>query len=530
MVMKQVKETKLRGQRIPLDYVSKPDATVTLKRILGLVFLVFGFLAVANCFRAQSVLDVSPGELSLVHSAASPEKCESCHTPNVPIRQDAIGGNLISFVAQNNAKCNGQCHQVESHYHATMQPIVRDSQSCAECHREHVGAVGMLLNIHDSQCVRCHGKLGNSTVSGQSQFADVTKFGIETHPEFQAVKNADPGNILFSHAQHLSTFRVESVSDRPDNLESSTTQQVANDIATPTDPARLRLPVDERVFNERYGDKWKSTGDFRLQCSDCHSSDTQAENLNPSENTIGRNAVGHRVNLDQKGFLPLRYEAHCQACHQLPMALPHRIASVTDFESNLRKLASDITLFPSHENNQSLVPPGERTSTETTELVAIAEQRFENLKKVLTPQDQCGKCHKLNSEPDHLVKDSQINHPWFRDATFSHGSHRDVSCEKCHSFPGPSAGKKFDGAAEAARVAIGGIATCAECHLGGPEEVARAAAIGRKQISSGECIKCHRYHRAPMPISPVNESVSSQARNSADLSKLFDFMSRNRHP
>ncbi len=449
-----------RSRRIDADYHRHVDWPVQQKRYFGLAALFVGLTlsawVVFASISSRNSSVVNTGDLSLAHARLFGADCEQCHSPNVPIRTDAVWGTNPHHIQLNNQKCDS-CHASAGHFAQHMNPDVLERMSCSDCHREHLGNDHALIQEHDQQCVRCHKDLAKvAKVAGHRQ--DAHSFSAQQgHPEFRSLAQ-DPGTIKFNHAQHL--------------LPGQTL--VAGDKAAMT---ANRLPTS---FRSRY----QSTADglVQLNCQDCHEPDSHNSNrliglsqgsIDTTEEASRRSQSTHRF------FQPLRFDDHCAACHQLPEKVQHGL-NRTETLDQIERAAADFIV------NQS----------RTVDLKQATAARAQRVVEVFGDGQMCNKCHELEEpKADHIVKPSRIPIRWFHGAKFDHGSHAQVSCQTCHAqaFVDPVEMSVANGRTSK-QVMIGGWALCAKCHISEPSQLEGLSQAELAVTTSGSCIACHRFH------------------------------------
>jgi predicted CXXCH cytochrome family protein len=156
----------------------------------------------------------STGPLTPNHAQAAHNNCNVCHER--------------FFAAVPDRTCVN-CHAaIRDHVDAHHRQIVGTlgQQTCGQCHREHNGARGSLVNRADRLCVGCH---GDPSVNFESvSLEHVRQFASGGHPEFKATllqawqapgrslsettwrssrvplaKASQQSNLTFSHEAHL---------------------------------------------------------------------------------------------------------------------------------------------------------------------------------------------------------------------------------------------------------------------------------------------------------------------------------------
>lgn len=323
-----VRETgKSRAKRIGLDYFRSGDPITRTKNILALlaclaagavvlasvnpVAFVQGRIDSDQVFTPLGRKNASHGPVAAAH-AAWEEKCEACHVPFVPIRQQTgVLSELTGTKHPTNQQCE-KCHAGPAHH---PNQRLDQSLSCAYCHRDHRGRDASLVRLDDRQCTICHADLSKQAIDPALIVASalkVTSFP-NGHPEFtyrpyatrvkstatEAAKKPydfEPkllhdSRLKFSHGVHLTK-------GLPRRGDSKTEFWKYADIKDPAERARYKAAVgatDDRALVE-------------LDCRSCHA-------LDPADQSKeGGQSVVHTTGMY---YLPVVYERHCQACHTL---------------------------------------------------------------------------------------------------------------------------------------------------------------------------------------------------------------------
>jgi hypothetical protein len=232
----------------------------------------------------------------------------------------------------------------------------------------------------------------------------------------------------------------------------------------------------------------------QLECASCHVPDAE-----------------HRY------MEPIRYQAHCAACHPLSVALAGRFTGDTADDADkfrdapaphqapevvravLRERCLEFARKHSVVRGESNPPEtgrpipgsGPRPVTEAEGLwikgqSGLAEERlFANaqqpsLERWLFNQGAgCVHCH-IPAQPDRsksglpLYQETKVPPRWFEHSIFRHASHRMVGCTECHGQAMTSQ--------ETSDVLLPGRDTCLRCHTG--------SGTGAR----ADCTECHSYH------------------------------------
>jgi hypothetical protein len=294
----------------------------------------------------------------------------------------------------------------------------------------------------------------------------VTRFDL-LHPEFRSLRH-DPGNIKFTHSRHMHA----GLKMRADDTTSMTLQDLSE-----ADRQRYRRPGQT------------DQDEIKLECSSCHQLDS-AE--------VKHIAANRRTNVilpaDNAGryMLPISYELHCRACHQLSIEpgstelVPHglkpeqireflmRAFSRRYIEQNSAPLDASV---PSRPVPGKTTDPARQTAQRwIQDKVTRAEQHLRNV---------CQQCH-TSAQPEQFeltaVLPAEIPRIWLKHARFDHTAHRALSCQTCHSGAYHDDPQASDSNRD---VLIADRQTCLECH---------SSKSGRLGQARYDCVECHRYH------------------------------------
>jgi hypothetical protein len=286
--------------------------------------------------------------------------------------------------------------------------VVTD-EACASCHR---GTVHHANQAAATACASCHGEHGGALPGAVSDdrctgchAALVTTSGP---PKTAAAVTTFPGG----HPE----FRA---------------------VAQHRDPGGLLLNHEVHLWA---GLRAPDGRPVRLTCSSCHAPDR----------------VGG-------GFLPVKYEPHCQGCHTLALKDPRLQGPVPlshgDLTATSRELAA------------AFAGAGQGAAA-----AALAQVRTK----------ECGRCHESGGAPTGgpaaarltvagvaSLAPAAVPATWMPNAIFDHRSHRALGCAACHG--------EVEKSRRTADVLLPGKEACAACH-------------SPKVGASSECRTCHRYH------------------------------------
>jgi hypothetical protein len=471
---------KERSRRIDRYYTDSVDASIVWKRRLGWVGLVMGLAYGLWLLSPSAAKQFSTGELSKAHHAWNQAGCENCHDRLSPIRTTSFGN--VAAIADNNKRCN-QCHQIPDHYPESMKPSAMASESCVQCHHEHLGINHNLLDIADENCVRCHKDLSSFAVNAEESLSKIASFdpvSTAAHGSFRGLAQ-DTGTIHFSHIQHMRPGQPAEVGARSAKKFSSLTAR----------------------YQEQYKSRIDANGLIQLQCGDCH--------VRSSHQDI---------------FQPVDYAKHCKACHQLDV--PHKL-DMQDMQSlkeeifasqnrTLRRLLDNAPLDQSSTKSEqySLTDPvfneKSRQSESGHDLISLIDEASPLIRFEIFQTFGCGKCHQVDTDPTdgptskHIVKPSGIKSQWLTGASFTHDAHVNIECKQCHLMDLESSVKTSDSVQPqgglSSQVLIGDIDNCRTCHIVDEAKRFEVRNAGNPHVATGDCIDCHRYHHDPKKLNP----------------------------
>ena len=343
-----------------------------------------------------------------------------------------------------------QCHPGPAHNHLVP------AQRCVSCHQEHRGHQ-QLARPSASHCTECHApskdKYPDSRFEAVAGFAD--------HPEFALwrLQQSDQGNVEFNHQKHL---RLEARDFKP-------RQEQENLLTLEAAVAKLE----------------------HMQCAYCHQPDPAG-----------------------KYMQPIRFDQHCQACHQMlipikelkvtkliepavrafqqePVPHPQRGQSVWDVRAAVRQRylgfvnrnKALVPLAPTPEEDWLVLPGLTRAAPLVTQTeIDWANGQWQHAESLLLtkPGAGCLLCHTRLKTPDkhglpHLVAPT-IPSRWFQHSIFDHHAHQALSCTECHGRASSSVSR--------ADILMPKLANCQACHQ------------ERKGFARADCNECHRFHRA----------------------------------
>jgi hypothetical protein len=513
-------------------YFHRWDPIRKYKYILAGVAIVFiaAWVAADVIRPSKAVYAHTHGALAGVHKPWE-ENCAACHVGYTP----GDLGVLSLFNARerwHNLTCE-KCHAGPVHHAA-----VRQAQECADCHHDHQGVASSLTRIDDAHCTKCHANLADhQTSTNRGYHGKITSF-VSDHPEFKALIDHPPGTpvtdrkLKFSHAQHLTPGQAY-------------TQGGKEAITI----ARLReLSGAENA--ERYRKPGQSDDKpVTLDCASCHRLDsgTQTPDFDKLKAALDSQGQPERSILPPRAegayFLPVNFEAHCQACH--PLKAPAHVSSdkkktIESFDVPHRRKPQEVYEFLiggyvrgfANEKSPPAATPALPGSDFTTPAEGARKIEAEAkllsdkaLKDILSPDVGCAKCHDVSGVGGEMkamkiapVPDRTV---WFTHAKFNHASHRGTACASCH--PGTDAAYAPEGTkvVDKEPVLIVGVESCKACHSAAGTRVDLPG--GERILGGGvrhSCTDCHSYHNGDHSL----EGRGAKARNATQPLDLSEFL------
>lgn len=517
------------ASRIDRSYYTR---TAPLLRVQGrLTFLAF---VAALGWSAWALTDKSrqlaPGAVVAAH-ATWENDCQACHVPLSPIREGGWQEQVIAGSATHPAKCE-KCHTLASH---SLRQVPAEVGSCSSCHVDHRGREADISRVADTTCTACHGDISTHSIAAAGEptavLPSVTRFDADHHPPFQSLA-ADPGRVKFSHGRHLRAGLTLSAGGGADK------------VAWTYD----RLPAADR---SRYLPAGVSETDLvQLDCATCHQFasdlplDVSLRDLRPVSALLAGRAPGAIA-------LPVEFERHCSACHQLPADAGTSADALADAGT-----AADTSVGPSqlphgldagairryletravaalHAPLEGVIP-GERRPLPVAHVpepprdaASLDEVSVGVDARRLLVRGVCEKCHQVDpvtlaaegslvaalagdrapQEGWFGVGPSRIKVLWLEKARFDHSAHRSWSCRECHAGAYPPALPPADVLASSpldhGQVLIAGMESCLGCHAPRQRDAASGREFGGARF---DCVECHGYHGhghlPPLPVAP----------------------------
>ena len=391
----RTRTAKKLAQRIDLNYFKRSHPLRRWRTILSIVAPVTGLLWLGGMALAGSRAPYSSGPVSSAHAFAE-KNCEVCHVRQTSFRAHVADQACVT------------CH--DGPPHSLLPRTTRNdaealprnaAPSCATCHREHEGRVGLALTA-DEYCVDCHG--GSSRVA--SKAASVEGFP-DGHPAFAPAQAgyADPATIKFNHEVHA----------KPD-------------LRGPNGPEKLACTSCHRLEIARGSARSRLTGlmqpvAYEQQCARCH---------------------------------PLFFDERIDA--PAPHDSPSVVRAFVEraLREHITKNPADISVADEPQRRVPLnfpraVEPPARTPDEwVTRRAARAER--------LLWGKTCVECHQVSNVSGAglpSVAPANIRSEWMSKASFDHGPHMMVRCQSCHAA---------EESRQTSDVLMPSTTSCATCH------------------------------------------------------------------
>jgi hypothetical protein len=380
-------------------------------------------------FVMRDFVPFNSGPISNSHGLIAKD-CQKCHRePFVPVQD---------------TECLS-CHAMTEHSRnfsafTTKHPDL--SLRCGQCHMEHNGTHGLVLN--DAQfCTNCHASM--TTHLPDASVLNVAS--LRDHPQFHVSMTNERGE-----AKRVSL----------------------DDAVHARDQSHIKLNHSVHLQKGLRG----KDGPVTLNCNSCHQ---LADNF--------------------RSLKPISFDSHCSECHALTfderipnVQVPHgdseavypalfteyaKLLSLGGVGAQKKSVANGEfgRMFPSSKPQES-APPA--TSGSVGEIAREAERQ-------LFTRTGCFLCHsyvekdaleKTETNSYYQVKKPRIPDTWLPKSRFSHGAHESFTCESCH--------EKARNSSETSDILLPKVALCQECH-------AQGATPGH--VDSG-CAACHSYHDA----------------------------------
>lgn len=520
-----------QAARIDRGYFKRVNSLQRARR-----WLVFGGIALAVAWCAWGAIDVpahhSPGPVAAFH-ATWEHDCEACHVPFSPIKPGTWLTTLETR-READAKCE-KCHTGPAHH---LLEIAAEVGSCASCHADHRGREHDLTRVGDRTCTACHADIAahRTAVAGiepSHETAPITRFDAAHHPAFTGLAS-DPGRLKFSHGRHMRAGLTFGPPGRQGSPDAARGAPLTYAMLATSDEIRYR-PADAQADDA-----------VQLSCTSCHEfgSDLSAGDLRAVSAILAGAKPGAYA-------LPVDFERHCAACHQLPLdavavgehpkpdvdgnaTIPHGLdpAALRRFIESVavRRALADAAPEDTRERPLPTSPPGD--GDRLREDVVRSARNFAATTQSFV-RGTCQKCHDIEEKvlPSAgsllAAADPRVAADWFRTvptnvpdvwlkkARFDHQPHRAYDCRDCHAaaYPGPvedaaavlaAGGSPLDNPV----VMIAGRESCTDCHAPSRWDAAKQSWVGGARF---DCVECHGYHGwASHPVATAAAQVAKE--------------------
>jgi hypothetical protein len=466
-----------------LDYYKRFHFGRRARFLVTLLALAIGVAAVIVYQKKGNEKFFNPGPLSRNHVALA-ERCESCHDKSllnsialIPVEfRDAAAERFRTGVAFAPIDSNcAVCHLKRDHrVYNFHEPNVVAERSCSVCHMEHQGPEPMAA-VPSAQCATCHNNPATMAVStAKGRGLDLTNF--QRHPHL-------PQQVVFD------------------------------------------LPRPPQGFTRTFAAFWDGHPEFQLKRESVHDPDVLRFNhqrhFAPDIPAINGQKLDcfycHKPDSEGRFIRPIRFAAHCQACHSLQfdpknpeLTLPHGdTVAVRGFLHDLPTRYAELAV------RKGISKPNEIKSFVTQQMLRLQARVLsgENFEQqvffVADPYKHipgtdarvrasfygCALCHGVqpvaNAAP-YIAKPVFVDR-WIVRSPFNHASHAMVECDDCHHATQSRL---------TSDVLMPGINACNTCH----SPKGKVLANNQKIIAAAECSTCHKYH-VPQSLTMVQPFV-----------------------
>ena len=405
------------------------------------------------------------GELSGAHANLEGE-CEACHKKAFEHVTDAtclechegLGNHaqprrLTSAMAE--------AHGFDGLLVETAAFFGKEQGECADCHREHNGEDGIVLN-NSSLCTDCH--LGMSERLADTTLLDASDFGTD-HPNFHATVVTTPGAEPISARFSL---------DDP-ALQDNSGLKFPHDIHLSVDGGVARQ-AQELAVDHGFGNA--------LVCADCHTEES-----------------GGML------FEPVDMEANCQMCHslvfetdgtverKLPHGQPAEVVAILREYYKAKALGQAVVPTVSDRRRPGSTSLLRQSDRQQSALVDAERNANTMIANVFSEGGACYDCHQVVEPPlgtvDYRIMPVALMDRFMTKGLFNHAKHEvgDLTCESCHeaSVSDSATHVLLPGIDTRPSMVAGGdeVVGCRDCHAG-------ETASG--DLVPSPCIDCHIYH------------------------------------
>jgi pSer/pThr/pTyr-binding forkhead associated (FHA) protein len=311
-----------------------------------------------------------------------------------------------------NAKCL-TCHARPPHAMNELNP-----PDCFQCHAEHRGEMKLAANA-DERCTGCHANL---------------RAHMKPNIELASLRYAG-GRYTFPAIATIPAFG----DSHPE-------------LVPPPDLDNIRF---NHKLHLAQGGIFNATGRREtLQCINCHSLVTVKEKTDP---------------------VPLEFEKHCQRCHRLTFDAKLPDAEVPHGGDPNTAYGYIGYIYAGNRDLIGKPPDVVRRILATRQSVELGTRAQINGEQVI--KTKCAKCHDIVRKGQQLIVNAPvIRRDWFDSVRFSHGTHANIDCERCHAGARTSVATSD--------VLMPSRKDCTVCHA--------KNAADTQDVST--CKTCHEYH------------------------------------
>ncbi|MGC4006691.1 MAG: hypothetical protein QM811_27630 [Pirellulales bacterium] len=527
---------------MPRDYLRRYNRWDAWKTRAGLaaIFLA-GAFALYPALADNGEYVISHGPLIAKHQQLD-AKCQACHVSFTPISGSAGGQKWPEWVSTMDSKCL-ECHKKTGPH--SPQNEMYDKQlgaleaNCAVCHRDHLGRSADIKFVADQHCTVCHANLADH-MDGPSRdpakpFAAKIESFAAGHPDFRSIK-VDPGKLKFNHALHMTAGLPQTLRD---DVKGEARKEVPRQPTDLVRMAELGANVGKAAqYRELYGTgkSVQNEGWVQLDCSSCH----ERTRDNPKFGDAGLASGETGSATVGKNYLPVLFERHCVACHQLPYqaglsgtpgAMVVHKSTPDELSRFVRNTVYTQAMQDSPELDKQPTDPERRIpGNEAPRILSEtkrqeAEQEIRKSAEYLT-RTQCVECHTVSGEFAEdkgatlfpAIAPTKVPRTWYAHAKFDHTPHVTTKdskdCRTCHEG---AFGEGANAATNNEKVMIPDRDNCVRCHA--PNSVNSAD----KSITHArsDCVECHGYHQSQHPWPEKRPAVARSAA-STPLERYYE--------
>lgn len=434
------RDPKTLAEWIQLDYFRRPRGMRRWRSWTAwATFFACAAAVGAIFFLPRGKTFFQAGPVSSAHAFFNND-CGQCHMESFQTARRLWPGANVHAVPD--SACV-RCHDGPLHNKQQLE-----SQSCADCHREHRGRVA-LARLPDESCTGCHADLPvNSRRGAAVEFENVPDFG--SHPEFKLWRDGaptDPGQLRFNHQAHLKPTGTLGPGGKVETLDCANCHRIDG-------AGRYMQPIN-----------------YEAHCARCHPLSVQLagpfgddDKLQAAVAAFVKAPAPHKEPAVVRAALRERLLRFVQdnpvqgVDHVPPRAIPRprRLEAVSE--------------------KQWVWAKGQLTEVE--KLLFGNAQQPHNEDLLFNRPAGCVYCHIPNeerpagSEDLPVYKKTNVQERWLTHSRFSHETHRMLGCVACHAAPD---------SARTSDVLMPRIDACQQCH--NPKAGVRS-----------DCVECHKYH------------------------------------